>query len=146
MGKATQLYQTKHRILFELNSNPTASKRQKRNHTQDGNAHAQTGNAPLLPLRSSHNPKLPDIHSKIRRSRSTSSSTEASWSFRGGLFGFLLGSTLAGAGVYYYVLDEYKVSNGLLSEDIYSLQASVQRVHSYVQTLEEKLVELEKKK
>merc|ERR1711939_662450 len=30
--------------------------------------------------------------------------------FRGGLFGFLLGSTLAGAGVYYYVLDEYKVS------------------------------------
>merc|ERR1712000_517011 len=55
--------------------------------------------------------------------------------FRGGLFGFLLGSTLAGAGVYYYVLDEYKVSNGLLSEDIYSLQASVQRVHSYVQTL-----------
>merc|ERR1712093_966681 len=66
--------------------------------------------------------------------------------FRGGLFGFLLGSTLAGAGVYYYVLDEYKVSNGLLSEDIYSLQASVQRVHSYVQTLEEKLVELEKKK
>merc|ERR1712098_609549 len=32
--------------------------------------------------------------------------------FRGGLFGFLLGSTLAGAGVYYYVLDEYKVSNG----------------------------------
>ncbi|KAK0126116.1 hypothetical protein ONS95_007735 [Cadophora gregata] len=66
--------------------------------------------------------------------------------FRGGLFGFLLGSTLAGAGVYYYVLDEYKVSNGLLSEDIYSLQASVQRVHSYVQTLEEKLSELEKKK
>ncbi len=29
---------------------------------------------------------------------------------------------------------------------IQSLQASVQRVHSYVQTLEEKLVELEKKK
>ncbi|CAL3964092.1 unnamed protein product [Diplocarpon coronariae] len=66
--------------------------------------------------------------------------------FRGGLFGFLLGSTLAGAGVYYYVLDEYKVSNGLLTEDIYSLQASVQRVHSYVQTLEEKLIELEQKK
>ncbi|CZR50604.1 uncharacterized protein PAC_00478 [Phialocephala subalpina] len=66
--------------------------------------------------------------------------------FRGGLFGFLLGSTLAGAGVYYYILEEYKVSNGLLTEDIYSLQASVQRVHSYVQTLEEKLTELEKKK
>ncbi len=27
------------------------------------------------------------------------------------LFGFLLGSTLAGAGVYYYILEEYKVSN-----------------------------------
>lgn len=101
------------------------------------------------------------------------------------LFGFLLGSTLAGAGVYYYVLDEYKVSNSLLTEDIYvrppqllcpfptagsaaralvgiytkcmrcwhrltnikqSLQASVQRVHTYVQTLEEKIIELEKKK
>ncbi|CZS94632.1 uncharacterized protein RAG0_04569 [Rhynchosporium agropyri] len=66
--------------------------------------------------------------------------------FRGGLFGFLLGSTLSGAGVYYYVLDEYKMSNSLLTEDIYSLQASVQRVHSYVQTLEEKINELEKKK
>ena len=35
------------------------------------------------------------------------------------LFGFLLGSTLAAAGTYYYILEEYKVSNGLLSEDIY---------------------------
>ncbi|KAH6675698.1 hypothetical protein B0J14DRAFT_587095 [Halenospora varia] len=66
--------------------------------------------------------------------------------FRGGLFGFLLGSTLAGAGVYYYILEEYKVSNELLTEDIYSLQASVQRVHTYVQSLEEKIIELEKKK
>ncbi|EPE29632.1 hypothetical protein GLAREA_00792 [Glarea lozoyensis ATCC 20868] len=65
--------------------------------------------------------------------------------FRGGLFGFLLGSTLAGAGVYYYILEEYRVSNELLTEDIYSLQASVQRVHSYVQTLEEQLAELKKK-
>ncbi|KAE9381776.1 hypothetical protein N431DRAFT_393342 [Stipitochalara longipes BDJ] len=66
--------------------------------------------------------------------------------FRGGLFGFLLGSTLAGSGVYYYILEEYKVSNELLTEDIYSLQASVQRVHTYVQTLEEKIDELNKKK
>ncbi|RFU36057.1 hypothetical protein B7463_g259, partial [Scytalidium lignicola] len=66
--------------------------------------------------------------------------------FRGGLFGFLLGSTLAGAGVYYYVLEEYKVSNELLTEDIYSLQASVQRVHTYVTSLEDRLAELEKKK
>ncbi|ESZ99562.1 hypothetical protein SBOR_0035 [Sclerotinia borealis F-4128] len=66
--------------------------------------------------------------------------------FRGGLTGFLLGSTLAGAGVYYYILEEYKVSNELLTEDIYSLQNSVQRVHTYVQSLEEKLADLEKKK
>ncbi|KAH8602572.1 hypothetical protein B0O99DRAFT_647462 [Bisporella sp. PMI_857] len=66
--------------------------------------------------------------------------------FRGGLLGFFLGSTLAGTGVYYYVLEEYKVSNELLTSDIYSLQASVQRVHTYVQTLEEKLAELERKK
>ncbi|MCJ1354201.1 MAG: hypothetical protein MMC33_004188 [Icmadophila ericetorum] len=39
--------------------------------------------------------------------------------FRGGLFGFLSGATLAGAGVYYYILEEYKVSNELLTEDIY---------------------------
>ncbi|OTB14289.1 hypothetical protein K445DRAFT_319100 [Daldinia sp. EC12] len=39
--------------------------------------------------------------------------------FRGGLFGFLLGSTLAGAGIYSYVLREYKASNELLTEDIY---------------------------
>jgi len=66
--------------------------------------------------------------------------------FRGGLFGFLLGSTLTGAGVYYYILDEYKVSNEILTEDIYSLQAAVQRVHEYVQTLEDKLDVLERKK
>lgn len=35
------------------------------------------------------------------------------------VFGFLLGSSLAGAAVYYYILDEYKVSNELLTEDIY---------------------------
>lgn len=35
------------------------------------------------------------------------------------LFGFLLGSTLAGASVYYYILEEYKISNEMLTEDIY---------------------------
>ena len=35
------------------------------------------------------------------------------------LFGFFFGSTLTGAGIYYYVLDEYKLSNELLTEDIY---------------------------
>ncbi|KAF2096319.1 hypothetical protein NA57DRAFT_42155 [Rhizodiscina lignyota] len=66
--------------------------------------------------------------------------------FRGGLFGFLLGSTLAGAGMYYYVLDEYKVSNELLTEDIYTLHAAVQRTEAYIQSLEEKVATMEKKK
>lgn len=35
------------------------------------------------------------------------------------LFGFLLGTSVAGGGLYYYVIDEYKVSNELLTEDIY---------------------------
>ncbi|KAL8806174.1 MAG: hypothetical protein Q9223_004879 [Gallowayella weberi] len=39
--------------------------------------------------------------------------------FRGGMLGFLLGTTTAGAGTYYYILNEYRVSNELLTEDIY---------------------------
>lgn len=35
------------------------------------------------------------------------------------LFGFLFGSVLAGGAVYSYVLQEYKASNELLTEDIY---------------------------
>ncbi|KAI0136083.1 hypothetical protein F4776DRAFT_663933 [Hypoxylon sp. NC0597] len=66
--------------------------------------------------------------------------------FRGGLFGFLLGSTLAGAGVYGYVLREYKASNELLTEDIYALQAACQRLNTYVQQLEEKMDAAERKK
>ncbi|EWG38018.1 hypothetical protein FVEG_01378 [Fusarium verticillioides 7600] len=39
--------------------------------------------------------------------------------FRGGLFGFLLGSFLAGSASYSYLLKEYKIANDLLTEDIY---------------------------
>ncbi|KAI0136472.1 hypothetical protein BJ170DRAFT_589450 [Xylariales sp. AK1849] len=66
--------------------------------------------------------------------------------FRGGLFGFLLGSTLAGAGVYGYVLQEYKSSNELLTEDIYALQAGCQRLSKYVEALEEKMDAVERKR
>lgn len=41
------------------------------------------------------------------------------WLTRRRLFGFLLGATTSGAGMYYYVIDEYRVSNQLLTEDIY---------------------------
>ncbi|GJC92043.1 hypothetical protein CH63R_00861 [Colletotrichum higginsianum IMI 349063] len=66
--------------------------------------------------------------------------------FRGGLFGFFLGSSLAGAGVYSYLLQEYKTSNELLTEDIYALQAAVQRVSNYVQVLEDKMDAMERKR
>jgi len=59
--------------------------------------------------------------------------------FRGGLTGFLLGSVLSGAGMYYYVLNEYRVSNELLTEDMFNLQATVQRIEAYVKTLEDQL-------
>jgi hypothetical protein len=42
------------------------------------------------------------------------------------LFGFLLGATTSGAGMYYYVIDEYRVSNQLLTEDIYVRQPHIQ--------------------
>jgi hypothetical protein len=45
------------------------------------------------------------------------------------LFGFLSGSLVAGGVVYYYILGEYRVSNNMLTEDIYvcitSSQASL---------------------
>ncbi|KAF5583494.1 hypothetical protein FPCIR_9020 [Fusarium pseudocircinatum] len=56
--------------------------------------------------------------------------------FRGGLFGFLLGSFLAGSASYSYLLKEYKIANDLLTEDIYTLQASVTRLSNHVQALE----------
>ncbi|KAM9878312.1 hypothetical protein VDGL01_07621 [Verticillium dahliae] len=121
------------------------------------------------------------------------------------LLGFFAGSSLAGAGVYSYLVKEYKLSNELLTEDIYrrrrregrrmpflpveshpelerrlspvpvlqgvfpscpftydlyaedhdadlfvssiqALQAAVQRVTVYVQTLEEKMDALERKR
>ncbi|RMD41642.1 hypothetical protein DV735_g3488, partial [Chaetothyriales sp. CBS 134920] len=64
--------------------------------------------------------------------------------FRAGLFGFLLGTAVAGGSVYYYILEEYKVSNEVLSEDIFALQAAVQRTHAYVLELEKKLDEKKK--
>jgi hypothetical protein len=72
------------------------------------------------------------------------------------LTGFLLGSVISGAGMYYYVLNEYRVSNELLTEDIFvrasallsatwkadltqNMQASVQRIEAYVKVLEDQI-------
>ncbi|KEQ67420.1 uncharacterized protein M437DRAFT_36009 [Aureobasidium melanogenum CBS 110374] len=56
--------------------------------------------------------------------------------FRGGILGFLSGAVLSGGALYYYVIDEYRVSNELLTEDIYALQSAVSRIETYVKTLE----------
>ncbi|TGZ82434.1 hypothetical protein EX30DRAFT_370539 [Ascodesmis nigricans] len=61
--------------------------------------------------------------------------------FRGGLFGFLLGSTVAGGLAYYYIYDEYKVANELLTEDINALRAIIGRVDIHVRDLEEKIAD-----
>ncbi|KAJ4410985.1 hypothetical protein N0V85_003892 [Neurospora sp. IMI 360204] len=66
--------------------------------------------------------------------------------FRGGLFGFFFGSTLAGSAVYYYALQEYKASNELLTGDIYALQNAVDRLGKTLITLEEKMEVLERKR
>ncbi|KKF95095.1 Kelch repeat-containing protein 3 [Ceratocystis platani] len=66
--------------------------------------------------------------------------------FRGGLFGFLLGTTLAGASVYGYLVQEYTASNAVLSADIYALQQTITRVDTLLKTLDGKVGALEKKK
>ncbi|CAZ80556.1 unnamed protein product [Tuber melanosporum] len=59
--------------------------------------------------------------------------------FRGGLFGFLLGSTFSAGTAYFYWLEEYRVSNELLTEDVEALRNSIQRVEAYVRRLEENM-------
>ncbi|GFF39538.1 hypothetical protein IFM61606_05641 [Aspergillus udagawae] len=64
--------------------------------------------------------------------------------FRGGLFGFLAGTVVAGASVYYYILGEYRVANQMLNEDINALQAATIRLQTYVTELETKIDPLQK--
>ncbi|KAL2861315.1 hypothetical protein BJX68DRAFT_222225 [Aspergillus pseudodeflectus] len=66
--------------------------------------------------------------------------------FRGGLFGFLSGSLVAGGVVYYYILGEYRVSNNMLAEDIYALQSATQKLQTYISELETRVDQLQKKK
>ena len=47
------------------------------------------------------------------------------------LFGFLLGSTVAGGLAYYYVYDEYKTANELLTEDI-NVSCSISYSSSFI--------------
>ncbi|RAH85944.1 hypothetical protein BO86DRAFT_385559 [Aspergillus japonicus CBS 114.51] len=65
--------------------------------------------------------------------------------FRGGIFGFLSGSVAAGVVVYYYILAEYRISNEMLTEDIYALQTATQKLQTYIDELETKVDQLKKK-
>ncbi|KAL3460455.1 hypothetical protein BJX64DRAFT_263117 [Aspergillus heterothallicus] len=66
--------------------------------------------------------------------------------FRGGLFGFLSGALVAGGVVYYYILGEYRISNNMLTEDIYALQSATQKLQTYISELETRVDQLQKKK
>lgn len=50
------------------------------------------------------------------------------------LFGFLFGTVVAGSGVYTYLLQEYKASNDLLTEDIYVRDTSKTPPSAFKQT------------
>ncbi|KAL4788355.1 hypothetical protein BJX76DRAFT_316294 [Aspergillus varians] len=66
--------------------------------------------------------------------------------FRGGLFGFLSGAVVAGTAVYFYILGEYRISNEMLTEDIYALQSATQKLQTYIAELETRVDQLSKKK
>ncbi|KAJ5093851.1 hypothetical protein N7456_009712 [Penicillium angulare] len=65
--------------------------------------------------------------------------------FRGGILGFLSGGVAAGASVYYYVLDDYRVANEMLNDDIIALQSATMKLQKYLTELEKKFNQLDKK-
>ncbi|KAF9973550.1 hypothetical protein BGZ73_003187 [Actinomortierella ambigua] len=66
--------------------------------------------------------------------------------FRGGILGFLLGSTAAGAAGYYYLLEEYQTASNLLLASVEDLQASTSKVRDYAKKIESVEAELKKLK
>ncbi|CUM63718.1 uncharacterized protein PRCAT00001302001 [Priceomyces carsonii] len=56
---------------------------------------------------------------------------------KGSLFGFLLGVTLTGVGSYYYLLDKYKLANGIIIADVAALQSSVADLEVHVKAIED---------
>ncbi|RCK64827.1 hypothetical protein Cantr_00670 [Candida viswanathii] len=58
--------------------------------------------------------------------------------FRGGFIGFLLGVTTTGSLSYYYLLDQYNLSNTVVVSDIIALQNSISNLEKHIKTLEEK--------
>ncbi|KAF9167507.1 hypothetical protein DFQ26_004461 [Actinomortierella ambigua] len=66
--------------------------------------------------------------------------------FRGGILGFLLGATAAGAAGYYYLLEEYQTASNLLLASVEDLQTSTNKVRDYAKKIESVEAELKKLK
>lgn len=70
--------------------------------------------------------------------RSYATAPAAGSSFKGGFTGFLLGATVASAGLYYYLILQYDTANAAVLGDVLDLEASIK-------TLEQVVLDLEKK-
>ncbi|RMJ21194.1 hypothetical protein PHISP_07935 [Aspergillus sp. HF37] len=108
---------------------------------------------PLLHTSRIATPTLPPRISRFSTSGTLRDGTNASLpakkpvgAFRGGVFGFLSGALAAGGAVYYYILAEYRVSNEMLTEDIYALQSATQTLQSYIVELEKKVDQVQARK
>jgi len=64
--------------------------------------------------------------------------------FRGGFFGFLLGSTLAFGTSFTYLRNEWKVRDDILMEDFAGLRATCQRVEARFRVLEDQIAKNKK--
>lgn len=65
--------------------------------------------------------------------------------FRGGLFGFLFGTTVTGSVTYFYMLQESKTSGELVMEDLYALNKAITHITDRMTLLEDKVALQEKR-
>ncbi|KAG9013570.1 hypothetical protein FRB90_005859 [Tulasnella sp. 427] len=56
--------------------------------------------------------------------------------FRGGVFGFLLGFSVASAYASYRLLEEYKIASALLQASVEELQASTDKISTHIRRIE----------
>ncbi|KAK6361393.1 hypothetical protein TWF730_005125 [Orbilia blumenaviensis] len=70
---------------------------------------------------------------------------KSSGGFRGGIIGFLIGSSLAFATSFTYLRNEWKIRDDILMEDFASLRATCQRVEARFRLLEDQLAKTQKK-
>ncbi|KAG8925622.1 hypothetical protein FRC02_009538, partial [Tulasnella sp. 418] len=56
--------------------------------------------------------------------------------YRGGIFGFLLGFSVASAYASYRLLEEYKIASAMLQASVEELQASTEKVSTHIRRIE----------